>query len=235
MDQPVPSPSSRRFVALSSTLEGQITDPGELGLRLEPDRDPVVLVVDDVPSTQHLLASILRDRGYQVLVASDGPTALERVRTMLPDLVLLDIEMPGMDGFEVCLRLKAEEATREVPVVFITGKTGTEDIVRGFRCGGMDYVTKPFHPLELLARVHTHVTLKRTRDRERQLFLALHASQGQVNALSDLLPICAKCRRVRGDDDSWESVEDFLQKRAEVRLAHGFCPDCLAKADKPQT
>lgn len=230
MDRQTPFSCQKRFVALSASLEGRTTDPKLLGLSLEPDRDPVVLVVDDVPSSQHLLASILRDRGYQVLTASDGPMALERARTMLPDLVLLDIEMPGMDGYEVCLRLKAEEATREVPVVFITAKTGTEDIVRGFRCGGMDYVTKPFHPLELLARVHTHVTLKRTRDRERELFHALQASQGQVDALSDLLPICAKCRRVRSEDGAWQSVEDFLQERAEVRLAHGLCPDCIAQA-----
>ncbi|MBP1628512.1 MAG: response regulator receiver protein [Holophagaceae bacterium] len=234
MDHRKAFPGQRRFVALSSSVEGQITDLESLGLNLEPDRDPVVLVVDDVSTSQHLLASILRDRGYQVVVANNGPEALERVRATPPDLVLLDIEMPGMDGYEVCLRLKAEEATRDVPVVFITSKAGTEDVIRGFRCGGMDYVTKPFHPLELLARVHTHVTLKRTRDRERELFAALRESQGRVDALSDLLPICAKCRRVRSDGGYWQSVEDFLQEHAEVRLAHGLCPDCIGKgSDHP--
>jgi len=197
-----------------------------LGLNLVPDRDPVVLVVDDVPSSQHLLASILRDRGYQVLVADDGPAALERVRTMLPDLVLLDIEMPGMDGYEVCLRLKAEETTRELPVVFITGKTGTEDVVRGFRCGGMDYVTKPFHPLELLARVHTHVTLKRSRDRERELFRALQESRGRVDALSEMLPVCTRCMRVRNREGLWQRLEDYVREHPQVRLAHGRCPEC---------
>jgi len=175
----------------------------------------------------------LKERGYQVMTAVDGPRALEAAHGTVPDLVLLDIEMPGMDGYEVCLRLKAEEVTREVPVVFITARTGPEDIVRGFRCGGIDYVVKPFHPLELLARVHTHVTLKRTRDRERELLAALQESQGRVAALSSLLPICGSCRRVQGEGGGWQSVEDYLQEHGEVRLAHGLCPDCQARPRTP--
>jgi len=219
-------PDLKRFVALSSPLEENPLDLEDLGLRLELDRDPVVMVVEDVATSLHLLGTILRERGYQVITASDGPAALERVRETPPDLVLLDIEMPGMDGYEVCLRLKAEASTREVPVVFLTSRTGTEDILRGFRCGGQDYVTKPFQPMELLARVHTHVTLKRTRDRELQLFKALRDSQGRVNTLYGLIPICTKCKRVRTDEGSWQSVEDYIQDHADAMVARRLCPDC---------
>ena len=125
----------------------------------------VVLVVDDQPETLALLSEVLDHEGYTVIVATDGATALERARMITPDVVLLDALMPGMDGFEVCLRMNADAVLASVPVIFMTGLTESEHIVKGFRAGGADYVTKPVKPDEVCVRVEAH--LKRAQAQRR--------------------------------------------------------------------
>ena len=117
----------------------------------------VVLIVDDVPENLAVLSDALDDAGHTVLVATDGASALERLGLIMPDLILLDAVMPGIDGFETCRRIKLMDSARDVPVVFMTGLTETEHVVRGFEVGGIDYVTKPIRPAEVLARIGTHV------------------------------------------------------------------------------
>src|SRR5512147_784246 len=122
-----------------------------------------ILVVDDTPANIQALAGTLKERGYQISVATNGKQALEIVERVHPDLILLDVMMPEMDGFETCRRLKASEGTRGIPVIFLTAKTEVEDIVKGFEVGAVDYVAKPFNPHELLARVSTHLTMDELR------------------------------------------------------------------------
>jgi DNA-binding response OmpR family regulator len=117
----------------------------------------VVLIVDDVPENLAVLSDALDEAGHTVLVATDGASALERLLLVMPDLILLDAVMPGIDGFETCRRMKLMDGARDVPVVFMTGLTETEHVVRGFEVGGIDYVTKPIRPAEVLARIGTHV------------------------------------------------------------------------------
>ncbi len=117
----------------------------------------VALIVDDVPDNLALLSDALSDAGYTVLVATDGLSALERLTMVVPDIILLDAVMPGIDGFETCRRIKQMDAVRHVPVMFMTGLTETEHVVKGFEAGGLDYVTKPIEPAEVLARVATHI------------------------------------------------------------------------------
>jgi DNA-binding NarL/FixJ family response regulator len=117
----------------------------------------VVLIVDDVPENLAVLSDALDEAGHTVLVATDGVSALERLMLVMPDLILLDAVMPGIDGFETCRRMKLMDSARDVPVVFMTGLTETEHVVRGFEVGGIDYVTKPIRPAEVLARISTHV------------------------------------------------------------------------------
>ena len=117
----------------------------------------IVLIVDDVPENLALLHDALDDAGYTVLVATDGESALLRARQSLPDVILLDAVMPGLDGFEVARRLKADFTTRHIPIVFMTGLTETEHVVAAFAAGGADYVTKPIRPAEVLARIAAHV------------------------------------------------------------------------------
>ena len=121
------------------------------------DAGHVVLIVDDVPENLAVLSDALDEAGHTVLVATDGASALERLLLVMPDLILLDAVMPGIDGFETCRRMKLMDSARDVPVVFMTGLTETEHVVRGFEVGGIDYVTKPIRPAEVLARISTHV------------------------------------------------------------------------------
>ncbi len=121
-----------------------------------------ILIVDDVPINLQVLVNILREKSYKISVATSGEKALEMVERFLPDLILLDVMMPEMDGFEVCQKLKEDEKTRDIPVIFLTAKTEKEDIIKGFGLGAVDYVTKPFNKAELLARVDTHLLLRRS-------------------------------------------------------------------------
>src|SRR5512139_1723916 len=122
-----------------------------------------ILVVDDTPANLQALAGTLKAKGYQISVATNGKQALEVVERVRPDLILLDVMMPEMDGFETCRRLKASEQWSQIPVIFLTAKTEIADIVQGFELGAVDYVAKPFNAHELLARVNTHLTIDELR------------------------------------------------------------------------
>lgn len=119
-----------------------------------------ILIVDDMAANLRLLSLILAEDGYKVRAALSGAQALDAARAQVPDLVLLDIMMPGMDGYEVCRQLKADERTRDVPILFISALDATADKVKAFATGGVDYITKPFQSAEVLARVRTHLALR---------------------------------------------------------------------------
>lgn len=120
-------------------------------------RPRVVLIVDDIPDNLSLLHDALDEAGYTVLVATDGEAALTRAARQQPDVILLDALMPGMDGFEVARRLKADFSTAHIPIVFMTGLTETEHVVAAFDAGGIDYVTKPIRPQEVIVRITAHM------------------------------------------------------------------------------
>jgi DNA-binding NtrC family response regulator len=120
-------------------------------------RGAEILIVDDVPANLDVLRRALEEAGYKILVAPTGELALQITAEVRPALILLDVLMPGMDGFEVCRRLKATPATQEIPVVFLTARAETERIIEGFEAGGVDYIVKPFQKEEVLARVRTHL------------------------------------------------------------------------------
>ncbi len=128
-----------------------------------------VLIVDDLAKNIQVVANILQQENYQMAFALDGGSALENARSKHYDLILLDVMMPEMDGFEVCRQLKAHPATRDVPVIFLTAKTDNESMLKGFELGAVDYVTKPFNAAELLARVRTHLRLRASEQQLREL------------------------------------------------------------------
>ena len=123
--------------------------------------EEAILLVDDNPTNLQLLFETLDGRGYKLLIAKDGHTALSIAGKALPNLILLDIMMPEIDGYEVCRQLKADPATAEIPVIFLSALTDTKDKVHGLDLGAVDYVTKPFQPDEVIARVNTHLTVYR--------------------------------------------------------------------------
>jgi sigma-B regulation protein RsbU (phosphoserine phosphatase) len=124
-----------------------------------------ILIVDDKPANLRLLSQMLADRGYIVRAVKSGPRALESVRATPPNLILLDIKMPGMDGYEVCRQLKELPETRSIPVIFISALNEIQNKVQGFNVGGVDYITKPFQYEEVIARVETHLALRRFQKR----------------------------------------------------------------------
>jgi two-component system, sensor histidine kinase and response regulator len=131
-------------------------------LKQEGHRKHQVLIVDDIPSNLNFLSEVLYVEGIGVLLATGGVDALEIARYKLPDLILLDIAMPVMDGYEVCASLKADPLTRDIPVIYLTARTEPEDILKGFETGAVDYILKPFNAAELIARVKTHLDLRNT-------------------------------------------------------------------------
>ncbi len=120
-----------------------------------------ILIVDDTLANLRVLSSMLTEQRYKVRGVSNGPMALTVARSATPDLILLDINMPDMDGYEVCRHLKEEQKTREIPIIFISALDEVSDKIQAFMAGGVDYVTKPFQFEEVLARVETHLVLRR--------------------------------------------------------------------------
>jgi phosphoserine phosphatase RsbU/P len=160
---------------------------------MEAEEKKIVLLVDDAPANIQVVNSILKD-SYRIRVATNGAKALELAKgTPAPDLILLDIVMPEMDGYEVCSRLKAAPETRDIPVIFLTGKTETDDETKGFEFGAVDYIHKPFSPPIVKARVHTHLVLRGIREQLAQQLQAIRseldtARQIQLSILPREIP-----------------------------------------------
>ena len=130
-----------------------------------------ILIIDDNPTNLRVAVDYLEDHGFEIMVARNGKMGLKRARYAQPDLILLDVRMPNIDGFETCRRLKANAKTKDIPVIFMTALTSTEDKVKGFAVGAVDYVTKPIQHEEVLARITTHLTI---RNLQKQLQQANH-------------------------------------------------------------
>ncbi len=130
-----------------------------------------ILLIEDEPANIQALSAILMGQGYQLNVATTGQQALDLQARIRPDLILLDVMMPGIDGFETCQKIKSTAEWREIPIIFLTSRTETHDIVRGFEIGAVDYVAKPFNAYELLARVRTHLTIDQLNRENTQLLL----------------------------------------------------------------
>lgn len=203
-----------------------------------------ILIIDDTRDNLRLLTQILTQRGYKVLAASDGEQALEAAATIAPNLILLDIMMPGMDGYTVCERLKARPETAHIPVIFISALNEPLDKVKAFTAGGVDYLTKPFQVEEILARVNVHLTLSHLQ-RQLEDANAKLAAQNQelqqrnaelqealttIKTLSGIVPICAWCgQKIQDEAGHWIKVENYIEAHSEATFTHGICPDCLAK------
>lgn len=131
---------------------------------------PTILIVDDIPKNIQVVANFLKPEGYHLAFAQNGKNAIAQAKSHKIDLILLDVMMPEMDGFEVCEILKKDPSTANIPVIFLTGKTDIEHVVHGFETGAVDYITKPFNHSELLARVKTHLSLKHAQEKIRNLY-----------------------------------------------------------------
>ena len=194
---------------------------------IEPARKPVILVVDDTPENLSLMSGLLSDQ-YIVKVAPSGARALKIAHgERLPDLILLDVMMPEMDGYEVCRQLKADPATAGIPVVFLTAKVQVEDEQHGFNLGAVDYITKPVSPPILLARVKTHLTLKASADflRDQNAFLEqeIERRTDEVRALQDVTILTMASLAETRDNDTGNHIlrtQYYVKVLAEHLAAH---------------
>ena len=176
-----------------------------------------ILIVDDIPENLNLLCQTLESKGYNIIAATSGESALQIAARTQPDLILLDIIMPGLDGFETCHRLKADKATADIPVIFITAKKEVESVLEGLRAGGVDYITKPFEEELVLLRVHNHLELhlltqeliKKNRELEQEI-----ATRKQAEVERDL----AEDARQAAD----EKLSLISQREAERWGIEGF-------------
>jgi DNA-binding response OmpR family regulator len=210
-------------------------------MTLPPPDTQTVLIVDDIPANLNLLRGVLEPEGFRVLGATSGGGALNILQRTVPDLILLDVSMPEMDGFETCRRLKQLEGVNSIPVVFITARHEIEAVVEGFKCGAADYLTKPFNREEVIVRVKAHLENSRLQRllRERNLELErvngeltrrqqqLEEALGNIKTLRGLIPICSYCKKIRDDKGFWERVESYLKKHSEASFSHSICPECL--------
>lgn len=195
-------------------------------------RSSRILIVDDVEDNLNLLTDMLAKHGHQVDIALSGAEALEAIAHQHPDLILLDIQMPGMDGYEVCERLQADEATRDIPVIFLSALSETRDIVKGFEAGGVDYVSKPFQSREVVARVENQLTLAQQRqeitalrEQDRQQFQQinkmrdrfLHAAAHDLkNPLTGVMLYVQKLRSLEPNEvDELPEIADGIEQSSQ--------------------
>ena len=153
----------------------------------QPSERHTILVVDDNPSNLGAITECLEERGYKASIATDGEITSKRAKYLHPDLILLDVLMPGIDGFETCRRLKADEATKDIPIIFMTALTSTEDKIEGFRAGAVDYITKPIQQEEVLARVATHLRMRDLMQSLQAHTTALAEANAKIRSLNEHL------------------------------------------------
>ncbi len=199
-----------------------------------------ILVVDDIKKNIQVLGNVLSQEGYAVSYATDGVKALEMTFVEDFDLILLDIMMPGMDGFQVCRKLKETPKTKDIPILFLTAKSEQDDIVRGFQEGAADYLTKPFNTAELVVRVKTQIALRHAQgvilkrnaeleEKNRELEQLLEENQranSEIKILRGILPICSHCKKIRNDEGYWTQIESYISTHSEAEFTHGMCIDC---------
>jgi two-component system sensor histidine kinase/response regulator len=186
-------------------------------------KEGFILIVDDIPKNLQLLGKTLRDEGYKIAAVSKSEQVLESARKFQPDLILLDVMMPGKNGFEVCQELKKDRDLRHIPIIFLTAKVEQESVVKGLTMGGADYVTKPFNIQELLARVETHISLKLSKDllkeknerldelntmKDRIYSVIGHDLRGPVNGINGIVGILLN--EVNNEPDP-EKLKKFLK------------------------
>ncbi len=172
----------------------------------------IIYVIDDKLENIKILGNLLVENRYEPMVFLSAQAALKSIKKIQPELILLDIMMPEMDGYEMCEILKAEDLSKDIPVIFLTGKTDTDDLVKGFDVGAADYVKKPFESAELLARIKTHIGFKQAREK--------------IKILNGLLPICSSCKKIRNDEGYWKQIDVYIQKHSEAEFTHSMCSEC---------
>jgi CheY-like chemotaxis protein len=194
-----------------------------------------MLIAEDNPTTLLYLQATLAEWGFEVIPASDGAEAWQKLRHEdSPKLVLLDWKMPGLDGIDVCRKLRQADQAEPAYVILLTAKVAKEDIVAGLAAGANDYITKPFDPAELQARLRVGARMVELQQSLAERVHELESALQRVKQLQGLLPICAYCKKIRDDHNYWQQVEAYLSAHAPVQFSHSVCPECFERVVKPE-
>jgi diguanylate cyclase (GGDEF)-like protein len=175
-----------------------------------PQKTGIILIVDDNPANLSVLSKVLKSSGLKVRVATDGKSAIEQVQYDPPDLILLDVKMPGIDGFQTCQCLKSNLNTQDIPVIFMTALADTEYKVKGLSLGAVDYITKPFQEVEVLARVRVHLQLRFLTQQVMEQSTALRQANQELQRLAHLDGLTELANRRRFDEylhDQWQRLQ----------------------------
>lgn len=187
-----------------------------------------VLIVDDASTNLEILGDAL-SQSYEVYVALSGEDALASASANKPDLILLDVMMPGMDGFTLCSRIKNIPELASVPVIFVTALEEEADEMRGLALGAVDYITKPYIINLVKLRIRNQLELKSTRDALLLKTEELTEALSRIKSLEGMIPICMYCHKIRDEDRAWQKLEQYISDHSNASFSHGICPECFAK------
>jgi len=204
-------------------------------LRPAPAREASVLIVDDDATTRRALTMIVSRSGWNPLPVESGAAALALLGDAGgPRVALVDWMMPDLSGIELCQAVRGREAVLAPYLILVTVRSGSADVVAGLDAGADDYLVKPIDAGELRARVRVGLRTMDLRDRLVRRAHQLETALAEVRQLRSLLPTCSYCRRIRDDQDGWQSLEEYVSHHTDTKFSHGFCPDCFARYVQPQ-
>jgi phosphoserine phosphatase RsbU/P len=188
------------------------------------------LIADDDVTSRVILASVMKKCGHEVVVTENGTQAWETLQQPdAPRLAILDWLMPELDGSEVCRRVRARAHDRVSYLILVTTRGDKHDIAEGLRAGADDYLTKPFSPVELSARIEVGCRMIELQDRLANQVRELEEALAQIRTLRGIVPICANCKKIRDDKGFWNQVEAYITAHSQAQFSHGLCPECKAQ------
>ena len=193
------------------------------------------LVADDDRTTAAIVAAALRQWQFEVSVASNGVAAWEQLTRDRPQLCILDWMMPGLDGPELCRRIRRDPTLSRSYVILLTSRDTGADRVAGLDAGADDYLVKPFEYEELRARAHVGARVAGIQQQLADRVAELETALATVKQLEGMLPICSYCKRIRSDGNSWQQLEAYISEHSHAHFSHGICPSCLEAAAESLT
>jgi DNA-binding response OmpR family regulator len=194
-----------------------------------------ILIAEDEAVSRLKLEAMLTKRGFEVVAAADGHQAWQLLQVEDPPrLAILDWMMPGIDGVELCRKARLSASLRGLYLILLTGKGNKEDIIEGLQAGANDYVTKPFDPAEMQARIQVAAQVVQLQSELAARVQELEDALAHVKQLQVLLPICSYCKNVRDDQNYWHQVDQYLMRYSAAKFSHGICPRCMEEIVKPE-
>lgn len=192
-----------------------------------------VLVADDNVVDRLLTRRVLQANGFEVVEVSNGVEAWKAIQADdRPAIAVLDWNMPGFDGIELCRRVRTWDSLKGMYVILLTGRTSSDDLVQGLDAGADDYIQKPVMAAELLARVRVGLRVTALQIGLEQHIRELEEASSRIRQLQGLIPMCCVCKRIRSDEDYWQQLESYLSQHSGMTVTHGYCPECMAEALK---